>query len=251
MDWQLLDAIANNDLKRVRYILKKGTINNIQYFNRVKHHIHGAVYFKQALKSSAIDIAKLIIDNGLGINSRFENGDTPLIKAVKVALVQNKYDFVELLIESGADIEIYNDAGYNALHIAAQMSDVVSAKLLVEKGGARVSVSLKDSGKTCLHLLAKDNVGIINNKPDNILEQRIREIFIKKHIEFVDMLIENGLEIDRKDFSGVTPLMDAAKYCNSEMVKIYLERGANPNEKDDKFGYLPLNFVLNSKIIAN
>jgi ankyrin repeat protein len=46
-------------------------------------------------------------------------------------------------------------------------------------------------------------------------------------------IIEYGADVNQR-FNGMTPLMYAARYNNVEMIKMLLDKGANPSEKDSK-----------------
>ena len=69
-------------------------------------------------------------------------------------------------------------------------------------------------GKTQLHLACKDG-----------------------NIELVKELLNQGVEINKQDSDGLTALHIAK---NSEILKILLEAGANPNLQDYRSGFTPL-----------
>ncbi|KAK1503497.1 hypothetical protein CTAM01_04809 [Colletotrichum tamarilloi] len=54
------------------------------------------------------------------------------------------------------------------------------------------------------------------------------------YLEDVEKAVENGLEIDGRDYEGRTPLMNAAKKGNDPFVGFLLQNGANPNARDNK-----------------
>lgn len=71
-----------------------------------------------------------------------------------------------------------------------------------------------ENGKNSLHL---------------VIESRNTENY---KIERVEYLIENGAILDGIDDAGMTPLMLAVKENLSEIVKILIKRGADPEQKD-------------------
>jgi ankyrin repeat protein len=50
------------------------------------------------------------------------------------------------------------------------------------------------------------------------------------HIEVVELLISHGADINKKDYSGNTPLQKAYQYNHTNMIKLLLSLGAEPIE---------------------
>ena len=53
------------------------------------------------------------------------------------------------------------------------------------------------------------------------------------NLEIVQILLQNGANIDHKGMYGKTPLMQACRYEYLDIVKLLLQNGANIHEKDD------------------
>lgn len=68
----------------------------------IKHH----------RREEPLDFIKLLIDLGADVNAKVYNGETPLIKAIKVCM---KEDIIELLLVSGADVDHADDDGFSFL----------------------------------------------------------------------------------------------------------------------------------------
>ncbi len=62
----------------------------------------------------------------------------------------------------------------------------------------------------------------------------------KGDIETVAALLASGVDVNAENDHGLTALCTAADRYNVEMVRLLLERGANPNAKDLEFGRTPL-----------
>jgi len=69
--------------------------------------------FMKAIYNGDIEFVRTYIDQIQDINA-FESDDSPLILAVD----NNEFEIVDLLIEKGADINAQTKAGWSALHIA-------------------------------------------------------------------------------------------------------------------------------------
>lgn len=63
----------------------------------------------------------------------------------------------------------------------------------------------------------------------------------KGEIEVVKKFVEYGADVNERS-NGMTPLMVAARYNNVEIIKFLLSKGANLKEKDEK-GYTALRYA--------
>jgi ankyrin repeat protein len=89
-----------------------------------------------------------------------------------------------------------------------------------------------------------ENPIIPENDPTKKLITAINE---NKNKAIIEVLINEGADVNAKT-SGGTPLINiAVQYNNIDVVKLLLEKGANANAKD-KYGYTPI-IVTNNKII--
>lgn len=67
----------------------------------------------------------------------------------------------------------------------------------------------------------------------------------KGEVEVVKKFVEYGADINEKT-NGMTPLMYAARYNRVEIISFLLEKGADPKIKDER-GYTALDHAMNSK----
>jgi ankyrin repeat protein len=63
----------------------------------------------------------------------------------------------------------------------------------------------------------------------------------KGEVEIVKKFIEYGADINEKS-NGMTPLMVAARYNNVEIIKLLIAKGANTKQKDEK-GFTALKYA--------
>jgi hypothetical protein len=97
---------------------------------------------------------KLLIENGVNVNSQNTFGRTPL----HVAVESGNLNLVKLLIEKGANLDIQDRDGRTPLHMAAMSNSLDIVKLLIEKGA---DVNVKDrNGQIPLQ------IGLRSHQPD-------------------------------------------------------------------------------------
>jgi len=139
--------------------------------------------------------------------------------AILRAVLEHDAATVRDLVKAGADVNAARGDGVTALHAAAIDGDVEVARVLIA-AGANVGASTVLTGWTPLHLAAK-------------LGQAA----------FVDLLVKNGADPNRRDTLGVTAIMLAAASGNAAAVTALLDAGANPNLKESVRGETALMFA--------
>lgn len=188
------------------------------------------------------DMVLLLLQYGAGVDCRKQD-KTPLY----VAAAKGHQDVVELLLQNGAYLESNNfqtnedphGASYNTryntpLHIAAYNGHVEVVKLLLQKGAnveaentnliTPLKQALIDEPRYDIFWLLMDRA---ISEQGRIDPEMIRfESDFGNHIEVVRGLLERGLDPNSRDEEGNTILTDAALYENSEAVRLLVERGA-------------------------
>ena|GEM_PF-543493 len=187
-----------------------------------------------------------LIEAGADVNARDAEGNTPLIFASFYATPQ----CVKLLLEKGADPNAANQSGVSALIRAA--TNFEKTRLLVD-AGAKVGVQTADLGNTPL-ILAARRAG--NSRTVQLLLERGASVAERNKVgispiiagagsgdsETVRLLLDAGAKAG--DFPETnqsraatraagfrTPLMWAAYHNNVVMIRLLLDRGADPNQE--------------------
>ena len=119
----LIDAVQNGDIDRVRELLDSGINPNI-----IKY---GQTPLKLASRYGSSDVVRLLLEHDANPNIRDNNGDTPLASASW----QGYTHIVKLLLNNNnASINIQNDYGYTPLLLASYRGYTEIVRMLLESG---------------------------------------------------------------------------------------------------------------------
>ncbi|XP_067858696.1 ankyrin-3 isoform X1 [Heptranchias perlo] len=121
-------------------------------------------------------------------------------------------------IKAGVDINICNQNGLNALHLASKEGHVGVVSELIQLG-ANVDAATK-KGNTALHIAS-----------------------LAGQAEVVHVLVTNGANINAQSQNGFTPLYMAAQENHLEVVKFLLDNGASQSIATED-GFTPLAVAL-------
>ena len=173
-------------------------------------------------EASDNDIPKLLIESGLHLNERNSERKT----ALDYAIMANNSKIVKMLLDAGTNLELEPEA---YLKEAVIWSEREVAQMLIEAG-------------------LNPNT-LIGDPPISIATKALQE-FLKKSGIFGDgyrqgytsssiaWLSKIGADINTRfcDSQGIeqTGIISAVQWGNVEVVKLFLELGANPNLKDSK-----------------
>ena len=207
---------------------------------------------------------------GRGVNESNDNGDTPLMEAIKNPDIDETSMFM-LLEHPGIELDrrAQDTAEHTALHLAAihGKSDVV--RTLLDKGadvnaktkscwtsfyeGKKLVIMLDNDEHTALHVAAiygksdvvrtlLDKGADVNAKTKTFGRTALCEAAIHDKSDVVRTLIDKGADVNAKIKCWLTALHVAAMHGSSDIVRILLDKGADVNAKDS-FGLTALHLA--------
>ncbi|KAF5636893.1 ankyrin protein [Fusarium sp. NRRL 25303] len=153
-------------------------------------------------------VLEVLLQSGANVNISDERGESPLHHAS----VSGFIDIAEILIQKSAGLDIKSVAGETPLHCASRNGHLRVTQLLVQHGA---DVASKDNhGRTPLHYAC-----------------------ISGNLEVVNLIIGSShtQTLDEADHWGSTPLSLAARFGWVDIIKTLLDTGTVDVESSDKF----------------
>lgn len=218
----LLAATEQNKYECIQVLLKLGAQieSKTEKDNPILAYgtsLHLAAYYGQ------YEAAKCLLQEGTNPNSRDLNDSTPLHIAIK----QNQVKIIELLKLFGADLKAKDKFGFVP-------SFYCKTKEMMNE--------LVDP--TCSYLLKLSKAGFNSD-----IEKKLIELIQNQYDIIRTFSKDNIVDISFGD--GVTPLMEAIKHSNVNLVKFFLSIDADPRSVDSKniSSLTWANWVNNSEIL--
>ena len=226
-------ASANGDVVLVKRILSSGAnVNQMQGIGDTALHV-AVVPRRDGSSEAFVSVVRKLLKSGAEPNVDNDKGETPLYLACNPTAAEANVSMpiVQILLENGADPNMYGcppsvissrwfldyTSILSPLSLAAAYSDSELTMLLI-KFGARVNQSGYD-GRTALHFAVGDD------------SQRMESVKCKSCRSTVEKLLSAGADVNAIDKNGASPLYLACDTGNTELVKMLLSHGANPNIK--------------------
>jgi ankyrin repeat protein len=151
-------------------------------------------YIFQSVISGNIETIKILVENGLDINTKIEK----IYSLLFIAASFNHYEICEYLIENGADI--------NSISNSNNLLTIITVNPLL--------FTSTDVERPIMDELSSDVNSTNKENP---------------YLKIVKLLVENGCNVNYVNLSGITPLINAVKNINYEICKYLLENGADIN----------------------
>lgn len=226
--WQ---ASRSADIDRLKTLVRKSSTSGSPVAEINKQDQFGFVPIHWAVQEGHAETVKFLVENGADFNARDSDGQTPLHWAVDRGhtelihfLVQKckcdlngqdkhqhtalhrasalgQTDIVKFLVDFSADVELKNQNGWTALHVACYYYHLDIVSILVE--GNDVNIPNKD-GWTPLHCCSMQGFA-----------------------DVASILLRHGANIDYQSKDGSTPLHLAAQEGKAQVVDILLKYKAN------------------------
>jgi ankyrin repeat protein len=145
------------------------------------------------------------LNSGADINLQNHRG----WNALRAAIHHNHYEIIRICLERKADLEAKNATGWTALMVAAANDKPEAVRMLIRPGA---DVNAKNANYATPLMFAAQ----------------------AGHVCIARELIEQGARLDCQTREGLTALMLAVENGHVAMVRLLLEKGADPAIVDDR-----------------
>jgi ankyrin repeat protein len=164
-----------------------------------------------AARQNCIECAKILLDAGADVNQPTHYGWTPLLTATQ----NRNYKLATLLLERGADPNLRNHGGWSPLYLATDNRNIETGDYPVPKSDLDHLVYIK----TLLDKGADPNIRVCGT---NSTATECKGDSTETRTNFtMQWLFEDG----------ATPLLRAAQSSDVDLIKLLMERGADPKIK--------------------
>jgi ankyrin repeat protein len=186
---------------------------------------------------------QLFVDHGVNIELGFHEECGPLIQAIRLG----KDDVVQILLKKGAPPNAWA-SGYSALYEATRKGYISIVRSLMDHGAELDTRQRRDGDVALLGALREgyDEIATILIISGASIHVKSLSGLTALHVAVmsacsrsIDLLIENGLDIDPKDSCGFTPLDYAVTLPAEAIAKQLLDKGAI-NDHATRFNHLPI-----------
>lgn len=215
----------------------------------------GCTLMHYAAKHGHLDMCKLLIEKGAEVDAGLGYIATPLFYA-------RSRKIAEFLILSGADVNAGTESGVSPLVGAANWGAMEVAEFLLSKGA---KINDEDDTSTALLLaISSDHKNMVEfllkkgAKFNSEKTKGLSPLHFVKSMQVAEVLLDNGFEINSETDKGVSspasfsfpggrwsPLHDAAFWNYTEVVELFLNKGAKVNSKSDE-DYTPLHLAASN-----
>lgn len=175
-----------------------------------------------------IRTVRTLIENGCDVNLTRPGHNTPL-------MVSKSLEIVNILLQSGANVNSRNILDYTALHfsrdervVRALISAGADPNAIDEEGLSPLFKNCEQSHLPSLREIIKGG-GILDIVYPCKYTPLTYAIQYGK-MDIVKLFIEMGADVNMRDSHGKTPL-ETSNYNMIEITQLLLEAGANPNIK--------------------
>lgn len=248
-----------DDPEVIRYVIENGgDINRMDTWRKT--------WLDEALNHNNLELAAYLIGKGANVNGNYDGDEPILLKAVE----KKNLAFVQLLVESGADLAIQNRWNENLMELANKAAASGSAEAIAvadylkskgaltreefnnrekERSKEMQSFDTWIAGKNTGALLAFINKYKKPLMTVNQLNQMGQLAVQTSSLDLLQICLERyKMDINAAvNFEGQTLLHVAAKNNQKEMAVLLVNKGADVH-KTDALGKLPLEYAKKKEL---
>ena len=157
------------------------------------------------------------------------------ISLLMFAIYNGKKDIAEMLVNSGAKLDVFSASAYGTLNeiVALLRSEPDLVNTFSPDGWTPLHLASFFGNILVVESLLMSRADINAVSRNNLKNQPLSAATVSNKTDVVKCLVKRGADIHFAQHGGITPLHSAAYNGNEELVQIFLAHGADPNAKDD------------------
>jgi ankyrin len=228
----LVAALARRHFQTAKFLHDNGAHLDVHYENE-DTPLHSAASYGD------LEMVQLLLGYEVDVDARTrrDEGWTPLHDTAWNSshlqnVVQSSPDVARILLEHGADVNARSNSGSTTMHIAA---DVEFARVLLEHG-ANVGAEDEEGRIPLRGATKKGSVELVRMLLEHAADINARTIGPVAHGGEIwenrgRALLEHGVNVGTEGEGGRTPLHEATREWNVELVHMLLEHSADVNAR--------------------
>jgi ankyrin repeat protein len=221
-------AVVGSHLDVIQLLIEKGADVNAR-------DAEGTSALDDAVWRGSLNTVAILLAHGARLNeTETKTGATPINEAA----YRGKTPLVRYLLQFNPDLGITDKRGYGPLENAIRMGQEECAVLLLEteaKGpqasqflASTMEAAIQKNEPALVNALLQHGVSANGDLPSGA--NPLEDASLKGLDAIVKMLLDHGALVNRVNTgSGTTALYAAASFGKSDVVRLLLKQGANPN----------------------
>lgn len=235
----LIYAVITGNINIVKLLLDNGAKSDIADSSG-----NTALHF--AARYGYTEIVKLLLNTNINIDQNSNNRT-----ALHAAVFKNKIEVVKLLLRSGANPRLFDVNNSNALIVAAAKGYNGIVKVLLEHDLDYIDTICPNGLNALCAAVAKNQLEVVKTllsfgaNPKITCDglNALQIAVYSGHLEVTKLLLDTDIDLNYQSDNNGTALHEAILRENCDILKLLLERGANPNLLN-KNGNTVLTFAL-------
>jgi ankyrin repeat protein len=251
------------DIERVRELLAEDPESANRLSDCITYYQGSGAPLKNAAAQGYLEIVKLLLASDADPNIR-EEGIAPHGHALYAAAAGRYFEIAKLLLEHGAFANPEVESSADALSRAISNNDQPMIELLCSYGAARgvhlmaydgdlqtaaavfaANPALADDPEALANAAGEGHEGFVRLMLRYCPELPQRTTFPSwlvsgKTPAINDLLFQHGMSPSQPDWLMITPLHQFARNGNVETARLFLDRGADINARDEDLSSTPL-----------
>ncbi|CAN5684769.1 hypothetical protein BH11ARM2_BH11ARM2_09480 [soil metagenome] len=212
----------------------------------------GRTALRNACYESQTEVAKHLLELGIDPNLMNDMGQNALHAATMLGPCSP--DLIRLLLDAGTSVNVQDAHGFTPLHHMARKGQVEAMRMLLQTGAnpdlkcgvggwkdLPIDLARQANRTEVVNILAPIT-GITQIGPDSNNPSALINAAKEGDIDTTERLVDAGVDVDTA-INNTTALLSASLFGHTAVVKLLLEKGANPNYANSD-GNTPLYWAI-------